>query len=83
MNDILKQVVETTPFIRARDLNHRQFLPYLASWNVIIKICHTIRNSMVILSQGVETFIDLRNEIILSIEMKEQEVSDIKLQNGI
>jgi hypothetical protein len=38
---------------------------------------------MVILSQGVGTFTDLRNEIILSLEIKEQEVSDIKLRNGI
>jgi hypothetical protein len=42
-----------------------------------MKICHTTQKFAGYFSEGVEKFFVLRNEIILLLEVKEQDVCDI------
>jgi leucyl-tRNA synthetase len=79
MNDVLKWVVEVTIVFELVVWIIGSLLPYFVTWNVIMKICHYYTEIRWLSCHKVSrSFFDLRNEINLFLEIKEQNVSNIK-----
>jgi hypothetical protein len=79
MDDVLKRVVKITNLIRAHGLNHRHFASLLHELECDHKdVTYHTEIRCLYCKKAVRIFFYLRNEIILFLGTKKENVSDIK-----